>query len=69
MIGDPPHPAAVVTRRDVGAVADLRHRFDDRLEDVDVEVAVDALQHRCRPLQAHAGVDVAAGKRVQVVRW
>ena len=68
VIGDPPHPAAVVARRDVGTVADFRHRFDDRLEDVDVEVAVDALQHRCRSLQAHARVDIPAGKRMEVVR-
>jgi hypothetical protein len=37
--------------------------LDQRLEQVDLVVAVHVLQHRGQPLQAHAGVDAGLGQR------
>ena len=48
-------------------MADLAGGLDQRPEDVDVEIRLDPLQHGGRPLEAHAGVDVLAGQRPQVV--
>ena len=67
VIGDAPQAAAVLRGRLVADAADLAGRLDQRAEDVDVEVRLDALQHRGRPLQAHARVDVLAGQRPQIV--
>ena len=67
VVGDAPQPAAGFLGRLIADAADLAGRLDQRAEDVDVEVRVDALQHRGRPLQAHARVDVLARQRVQIV--
>jgi hypothetical protein len=67
VVGDPPHPPAVVAGRLVPPAAHVGHGLHERPEDVDVEVGVHPLQHGAGPLQAHAGVDVAAGQRLQVV--
>jgi len=68
VVGDSPHPPAVVRGRLIPPAADLGHRLDERPEDVDVEVAVHPLEHGAGPLQAHPGVDVAARQRGKVVR-
>ena len=68
VVGDAAQAAAVLVGRIVADAADLAGRLDQRAEDVDVEVRLDALQHRGRPLQAHARVDVLARQRAQVVR-
>ena len=67
MVGDPAHPPAVVVGRQILLRADIPHRLDQRPEDVNVEVAVDPLEHGAGPLEPHAGVDVAAGERGEVV--
>ena len=67
MVGDPAHPSAVVVGRHVPFRADIPHRLDERPENVDVEVAVDPLEHGAGSLEPHAGVDVAAGERGEVV--
>ncbi len=48
-------------------VRDFGGRFDDRPQNVDVEIRVDALQHAGRALQAHAGVDVLARQRPEII--
>ena len=68
VVGDAAQAAAVLVGRIVPHAADLAGRLDQRAEDVDVEVRLDALQHRGRPLQAHAGVDVLARQRAEIVR-
>jgi len=67
VVGDPPQPSAAFRRRVVAGAADLARRLDQRAEDVDVEVRLDALHHRGHPLEAHARVDVLAGQRLEVV--
>ena len=68
VIGDAPQPAAVLAGRVVLDAAHFAGALDERQQDVDVEIAGHLLQHRGRALQAHAGVDVLAGQRPQVVR-
>ena len=63
VVGDAAQAAAVLVGRIVADAADLARRLDQRPEDVDVEVGLDALQHGGRPLQAHARVDVLARQR------
>ena len=60
--------AVVAGRRRTSTPQTLGRGRDDRPEDVDVEVRRHALQHGGRALQAHAGVDVLARQRPQVVR-
>ena len=67
MIGDAAQAASVFAFRFVGHRTDLADRLDQRAEDVDVVVGRDALQDGGRALQAHAGVDVLAGQRTEVV--
>ena len=67
VIGDPPQAPAVLGFRLIADVAHLARRLDQRPENVDVEVRIHALQHRRGSLQAHAGVDVAAGQRTEIV--
>jgi len=67
VVGDPAEPPPVFARRIVLDAADLAGRLDQRPQDVDVVVRLDALHHRSRPLQAHARVDVLARQRPQVV--
>jgi hypothetical protein len=62
VIGDPPHPPAIVVGRYVPLRANIPHRLDERPENVDVEVAVDPLEHGAGPLEPHPGVDIAAGE-------
>ena len=63
-----PNPVAVLVVGIIADAADLAGRLDQRAEDVDVEVRVDALEHGRRALQAHAGVDVLARQGAEVVR-
>ena len=67
MVGNPPHASAVVVAGHIMFSAHFPHRFHQRPQDVDVEVAVDSLQHGAGALQSHAGVDVAARQRPQVI--
>ena len=67
MIGDPPQPPAVVAVVLVLLAGHFRCRFDDREQIVDVKVRRHTLQHTRGSLQTHAGIDVLARQRVQIV--
>ena len=68
VIGDPPQASAVVVGRVVLDRTDFGGRLDDRSQNINVEVRRLTLQHRGRALESHAGVDVLARQRPQVVR-
>ena len=68
VVGNPPQPPPLFAGRIVFHPADLGRGQHDRPQDVDVVIRVDSLQHRGGPLQPHAGVDVLAGQRTQIVR-
>ena len=67
VIGNAPQAASGLAGRIVAYAAHLARRFDQRAQDVDVVVGVDALHHGRRALQAHAGIDVLAGQRPQII--
>ena len=67
VIGDAAQAAAGLGGRIVARMADFAGGLDQRPEDVDVEIRLHALQDGRRPLEAHAGVDVLAGQRAEVV--
>jgi len=68
VVGDPAQASAIVTFVFVLHAADFRRGFDDREQTVDVEVRWHSLQDAGGSFQSHAGVDVLAGQRMQVVR-
>ena len=68
MVGDPTHASAVIVPWHILLVTHLSHSLNEWPKNIDVEVAVDALQHRAGAFEAHACVDVAARERTQVVR-
>ena len=67
VVGDPTHATAVIVPRHIRLVAHLSHSFNEWPQNIDVEVAVDALQHRAGAFEAHACVDVAAREWAQIV--
>ena len=67
MVGNPSHAAAIIVTRDVVFATNIGHSQDNRLEDVDVKITVDALQHRTGSFKTHASVNVATGKWTQIV--
>ncbi len=67
VVGDAAQAAAGLLGRIIGHAADLAGRLDQRPQNIDMEIGVNALHHGGRPLQAHARVDVFAGQRMQIV--
>jgi hypothetical protein len=67
VIGNPPQPPAVVVARHVLYVTHLARGFDDRSQDVNMKIGLDSLHHRSGALQSHAGVDILARQRPQIV--
>ena len=61
MIGDHPQRAGV----QIGRAGRFGSGPDQVLEQIDLVVAVDALHHRCQPLQPHAGIHRGLGQRRQ----
>ena len=67
MIGDAPQSPAFFASGIIFDAQDVGGGQDDRLEDVDMEVRVDTLQHGGRSLQSHPRIDVLAGQGAEVV--
>ena len=67
MIGDPPQTPPRLARRVVLGSTDLGNGLDNRAQNVDVIVRVHALQNCRCAFQAHAGINVLAGERPEII--
>ena len=75
MICNSSHSSAIIGSGHIFPAAGVRHCLDDRFENIDVEVAINALEHRAGAFQSHAGINVAtrewskiAGRRSHAIK-
>ena len=68
MVGDAANSAAVIIIWQIPPLAGFCHGLDQWQQDVNMKVAVDPLQHGGGSLEAHAGVDIPARQRFEILR-